>query len=113
MKNSFLLIAAIGFAAAPSTVAQEPGDAQLATVKQYCVGCHNDKAKIGGISFDGITAESIGKNPELFEKAVRKLRGRVMPPPGAEAAGRQGGRLAGRVARNVARQGSDPGIHHR
>ena len=64
--------------------AQDTGDAQLATVKQYCAGCHNDKAKIGGVSFEGITAASVAKNPELFEKAVRKLRGRVMPPPGAK-----------------------------
>jgi Protein of unknown function (DUF1592)/Protein of unknown function (DUF1588)/Protein of unknown function (DUF1585)/Protein of unknown function (DUF1587)/Protein of unknown function (DUF1595) len=64
--------------------AQDPADAHLATVKQYCAGCHNDKAKIGGVSFQGVTAESIAQNPELFEKAVRKLRGRVMPPPGAK-----------------------------
>src|SRR5262249_24387576 len=57
--------------------------AQLATVKQYCQGCHNDKAKTGGVSFEGITAASIAKDPAVFEKAVRKLRGRVMPPPGA------------------------------
>src|SRR5580700_3870611 len=38
---------------------------------------------MGGFSFQGITVESIAKDPELFEKAVRKLRGRVMPPPGA------------------------------
>ena len=59
-------------------------DAQLATIKDYCSGCHSDKAKTGGVSFEGITAASIGKDPELFEKAVRKLRGRVMPPPGAK-----------------------------
>jgi hypothetical protein len=64
--------------------AQDPADAHLAVVKQYCAGCHNDKAKIGGVSFQGVTAESIAQNPELFEKAVRKLRGRVMPPPGAK-----------------------------
>jgi mono/diheme cytochrome c family protein len=64
--------------------AQDSPDAHLATIKQYCSGCHSDKAKIGGISFQDITAESIAKNPELFEKAVRKLRGRVMPPPGAK-----------------------------
>ncbi len=63
--------------------AQDAGDAHLATMKQYCVGCHNDIAKIGGASFQNVTAESVAKNPELFEKAVRKLRGRVMPPPGA------------------------------
>jgi len=65
--------------------AQQPAaDAQLATIKEYCSGCHSDKAKTGGVSFEGITAASISKDPELFEKAVRKLRGRVMPPPGAK-----------------------------
>ena len=57
--------------------------AQLATVKQYCGGCHNDRMKAAGVSFDGLTAESIGQRAEVFEKAVRKLRGRVMPPPNA------------------------------
>ena len=40
--------------------AQSP-DAQLATIKQYCAGCHNDRAKIGGVSFEGVTAGSIGQ----------------------------------------------------
>src|SRR6185503_747385 len=54
--------------------------AHLATIKQYCVACHNDRAKTGGVSFEGITSASIGQQAEVFEKAVRKLRGRVMPP---------------------------------
>ena len=58
-------------------------DAQLATVKQYCAGCHSDRTKAGGVSFEGLTPESVGQHAEVFEKAVRKLRGRVMPPPGA------------------------------
>ena len=57
-------------------------DAQLATIKQDCVACHNDGAKTGGVSFEGMTAQSIGQHADVFEKAVRKLRGRVMPPPG-------------------------------
>jgi mono/diheme cytochrome c family protein len=69
--------------AAPTSQPPDSGDAHLALMKQYCVGCHNDKAKIGGISFQDITAETVAKDPERFEKAVRKLRGRVMPPPGA------------------------------
>ena len=48
------------------------------------MGCHNDRAKTGGVSFEGITAATIAQDPERFEKAVRKLRGRVMPPPGAK-----------------------------
>ncbi|HTB19627.1 MAG TPA: DUF1592 domain-containing protein [Bryobacteraceae bacterium] len=85
LKNSIPLIALLGLlAASPAIQAQDSADGNLATVKQYCSGCHSDKAKIGGISFQGITADSIAKDPELFEKAVRKLRGRVMPPPGAK-----------------------------
>jgi mono/diheme cytochrome c family protein len=57
--------------------------AQLATIKQYCAGCHNDRVKSAGVSFDGLTAENIGQRADVFEKAVRKLHGRVMPPPGA------------------------------
>jgi mono/diheme cytochrome c family protein len=82
-----VLIASLAgvFTASPAVpVAQTSGaDVQLATIKQYCVGCHNDRAKTGGVSFEGITSASIGEHAELFEKAVRKLRGRVMPPPGA------------------------------
>jgi mono/diheme cytochrome c family protein len=67
-------------AAAPAS-----GDVQthLATIKQYCTGCHNDRTKIGGVSFEGLTADAIGQHADVFEKAVRKLRGRVMPPPNA------------------------------
>jgi mono/diheme cytochrome c family protein len=56
---------------------------QLATMQQYCVSCHNDRVKTAGVSFQGVTAESIGQHADVFEKAVRKMRGRVMPPPGA------------------------------
>jgi mono/diheme cytochrome c family protein len=96
-KNPIALIAAFAlagllsafvpgvFTAAPATPPQATGaDAQLATIKTYCAGCHNDRAKTGGVSFDGITAASMAEHPDLFEKAVRKLRGRVMPPPGAK-----------------------------
>jgi mono/diheme cytochrome c family protein len=85
-----VLSLAVVFSASPVTPARQTAqsssaaDAQLATVKQYCVGCHNDRAKTGGVSFEGITAESVSQHPDLFEKAVLKLRGRVMPPPGAK-----------------------------
>jgi mono/diheme cytochrome c family protein len=58
--------------------------AQLATMKEYCATCHSDKAKMAGVSFEGVTPASITEHPEVFEKAIKKLRGRVMPPPGAK-----------------------------
>jgi mono/diheme cytochrome c family protein len=71
--------------AAQQTPVPVTADAQahLATIKQYCATCHNDRAKAGGVSFEGIAAGSIGQHTEVFEKAVRKMRGRVMPPPNA------------------------------
>ena len=68
---------------APSAPQALSAEQQLATINQYCVACHNDRAKTAGVSFQGLTAESIGQRAEVFEKAVRKMRGRVMPPPGA------------------------------
>jgi mono/diheme cytochrome c family protein len=69
--------------AATATRAAAAVPAELATMNQYCVGCHNDRAKMGGVSFQGTTAATIAEHADVFEKAVRKMRGRVMPPPGA------------------------------
>ena len=80
-----------GVFTAPQQTAAAPqaagGQGQLATIQQYCVACHNDRAKVAGLSFEGITPESIVQRAEVFEKAVRKMRGRVMPPPGARQPG--------------------------
>ena len=67
------------------TAARASADAErhLATITQYCVACHNDRTKAAGVSFQGVTAASIGDHAETWEKALRKLRGRQMPPPGS------------------------------
>ena len=56
--------------------------AQIAAIDQYCSGCHNNADYTADVSFDGMTADSVAEHAALYEKAVRKLRGRVMPPPG-------------------------------
>jgi mono/diheme cytochrome c family protein len=80
-----------GVFTAPQQTATAPQAAgaqgQLATMEQYCVSCHNDRTKVAGVSFQGMTPESIAQHADLFEKAVRKMRGRVMPPPGARQPG--------------------------
>src|SRR3989454_10089490 len=52
-----------------------------ASIDQYCAGCHNDKLKTGGLSLN-LDISRAGEHPEIWEKVVRKLRGRMMPPPG-------------------------------
>jgi mono/diheme cytochrome c family protein len=69
---------------ASAAPAAEDAEQQLATIKQYCAGCHSDRAKMGGVSFEGLTADRIGQHADVFEKAVRKVRARVMPPPNAK-----------------------------
>src|SRR5262249_40165476 len=49
----------------------------------YCVGCHSATGRAGGIAFAGMSLDDVGSNAETWEKAVRKLRGRLMPPPGS------------------------------
>jgi mono/diheme cytochrome c family protein len=70
--------------AGPSTSASAVATAQLAVIKEYCAGCHSDKGKMGGVSFEGLTVAGISEHAEVFEKAVRKVAGRVMPPPAAK-----------------------------
>ena len=57
-----------------------------ATIKQYCVGCHNERAKgsYGNLSLDGFDVAAAYQNAETAEKMIRKLRAGMMPPPGAK-----------------------------
>jgi uncharacterized protein DUF1592/uncharacterized protein DUF1588/uncharacterized protein DUF1585/uncharacterized protein DUF1595/uncharacterized protein DUF1587 len=48
---------------------------------QYCGKCHNSTDWAGGIAFDTMTPDSFGDDAKVWEEAVRKLRGRLMPPP--------------------------------
>jgi mono/diheme cytochrome c family protein len=49
----------------------------------YCIGCHNSRAKVGGLALDGLNLQAAANNAEIWEKALRKLRGHLMPPPGS------------------------------
>jgi mono/diheme cytochrome c family protein len=53
-------------------------------VTTYCAGCHSSQAKMGGLTLDTLSLDAVGKDAQIWEKAVRKLRGRLMPPPGAK-----------------------------
>src|SRR6202051_3708768 len=70
------------FAQPANQVAQHP-ESQWSTIQTYCFGCHNEYVKAGNLFLNQLSAESVPEHPEIFEKAVRKLRGRQMPPPGA------------------------------
>src|SRR5262245_15291200 len=54
-----------------------------AMFRTYCTECHNPIDLAGEISFEGLAPEAVTQHPELYEAAVRKLRGGLMPPPGS------------------------------
>ena len=72
-------------------VGQTGAPAARKTVDTYCVGCHNSKAKAGGLALDTLSLEpstspgasAVHEHADVWEKVLRKLRGRQMPPPGS------------------------------
>jgi mono/diheme cytochrome c family protein len=58
-------------------------DAQTQIVKQYCVTCHSDRGKAGGLTLAAFDAARLTDHVEVAEKMIRKLRAGMMPPAGA------------------------------
>src|SRR4051812_32021912 len=77
--------ASSGSAAAQSAPAPAVSSEQYhAMVTTYCAGCHSSQAKAGGLALDALNLDKATDDAVIWEKAVRKLRGRLMPPPGAK-----------------------------
>src|SRR5579872_6768692 len=50
---------------------------------QYCIGCHNQRAKTAGLMLDSMDYSNIAKDAATWEKVVRKIKTGMMPPSGA------------------------------
>jgi mono/diheme cytochrome c family protein len=60
------------------TPALAPETANL--IGTYCVSCHNDRAKTGGLSLQTLSIANLPEHGEVWEKVARKLRSGEMPP---------------------------------
>src|SRR2546422_2306080 len=70
-------------AAPPQTRVAATGAAPYrALLDQYCVTCHNERAKTAGLMLDKMNLEHVSEGAETWEKVIRKLRGGMMPPTG-------------------------------
>src|SRR5262245_1698474 len=54
-----------------------------AAIDQYCVGCHNARLTSGELRLDTLDLSTPGAHAEVWEKVVRKLQTRTMPPASA------------------------------
>ena len=76
----------------PTSLARQPppeapaaqSASRQAVLDQYCVICHNErnKANAGNVALDRLSVDDVAADAEIWERVTRKLRGRLMPPPG-------------------------------
>jgi hypothetical protein len=59
-----------------------PLSPQRAFLDRYCVTCHNQKLKTGGLMLDRMDLDKLSGGAETWEKVIRKLRAGMMPPQG-------------------------------
>ena len=84
-RRATTLLASISLVplASAATPAPTPEPApEITLVNQYCVGCHNTTTKTAGLTLDTISHEDVRRHPEAWEKVIRRLRARQMPPSG-------------------------------
>lgn len=58
-------------------------DGHRQTLNRYCVNCHNDRLRTGGLTFQSLDLAAVGldtNETETWERVIRKLRTRSMPP---------------------------------
>jgi mono/diheme cytochrome c family protein len=88
MKHSIVIVAAVVlFLVSVGSAAQRPAAtvaSNKALLDQYCVTCHNVDDNVAGIHFDTVDLTRLAKDGEVWEKAIKKLKGGMMPPPGAQ-----------------------------
>lgn len=69
-------------APAPPGAGSGQVSAQRAVIARYCVSCHNERTKTAGLTLTPDDVANVGTHPDVWEKVVRKLRTRMMPPAG-------------------------------
>ncbi len=55
---------------------------ERALLDRYCVVCHSDKLKTGGLTLENLDLTHVSENAETLEKVVRMLRSGMMPKAG-------------------------------
>ncbi len=83
MAAAAFALAGCGGDPSPADLRAEAGK-QWPLLEQHCYECHDSAEREAGLALDALSPETIGDHAEVWEKVVRKLRGRMMPPPGGQ-----------------------------
>jgi hypothetical protein len=72
----------VGAARGEQPAKTEAGKPLENLVDNYCVKCHNTTDWAGDVAMDSMDLGNAGEDPKVWEKAIQKLTGRLMPPAG-------------------------------
>src|SRR3954467_11610680 len=85
-RTSIGMVAGALLLSSTALQAQNPAPTAAAahrdTLQLYCVGCHSGPTPFAGLNLEPLDFNNLEANGEIWEKLVRKLRGRQMPPAG-------------------------------
>ncbi|HTR00612.1 MAG TPA: DUF1592 domain-containing protein [Candidatus Acidoferrum sp.] len=94
-----LMLPAAMSVAAPAVVLDTAARNQI---DKYCLGCHNADDYVGGLDLSAVVDGDVVAHSETWEKAIRKLRAGMMPPPGKQRpAPKQYGELVTDLERTI------------
>jgi Protein of unknown function (DUF1592)/Protein of unknown function (DUF1588)/Protein of unknown function (DUF1585)/Protein of unknown function (DUF1587)/Protein of unknown function (DUF1595)/Planctomycete cytochrome C len=79
--NSFCVLCAFLWLIPAFAQVNPPLD--TAVLKQYCMTCHNERAKTAGLTLDTLDYQHLEKDAATWEKVIRKIKTGMMPPAGA------------------------------
>ena len=66
---------------APAAGIESSASTYRAVLDRYCVTCHNTSLRTAHLTLDTVDIHDLGADAPVWEKVVRKLRTREMPPP--------------------------------
>ncbi len=75
------ILGAIFAASLVGTVLAAPAPDPKPLLEQYCIDCHDDGIKRGGLNLEAILSDPPEAHPEIWEKVILRLNSRQMPPP--------------------------------
>src|SRR4051812_2897823 len=82
MRHFTRLLFAVLFTALAGVARADDVPAIRSVVSNYCITCHDAETKKGGIDFSAILDDAIPRHSQTWEKAVRQISVRQMPPAG-------------------------------
>jgi len=67
---------------APPRPASNAETLDRSAVDKYCVTCHNQRLKTGGLTLDTPDLANVAAHSDVWEKVIRKVEAGMMPPAG-------------------------------